>query len=166
MHSRSLSILIEIHFLLTVGRSYQNQFEQRRNDLRLKTDVEFFVNVSNSGADNERDFLFYMGNLEETYKKIPNSYTDDYMAIQVGKIWTCKWNNCQGLIGSWSLAIALIRIRIYHALNFEWFVGSFIKNRIARIGIRKSILCAIFFILGLLNFTLYTWQSVYSIVLN
>ena len=42
------------------------------------------MNVSNSGADNERDFLFYMGNLEETYKKIPNSYTDDYMAVQVG----------------------------------------------------------------------------------
>ena len=46
--------------------------------------MEFYVNVSNSGADNERDFLFYMGNLEETYKKIPNSYTDDYMAVQVG----------------------------------------------------------------------------------
>ena len=35
--------------------------------------------------ENERDFLFYMGNLEETYKRIPNTLTDDYMALQVDK---------------------------------------------------------------------------------
>ena len=54
-------------------------------DLALKTDVSFYMNISNSGEDNERDFLFYLGNLEETYKKIPSTLTDDYMALQVGK---------------------------------------------------------------------------------
>ena len=69
----------------TRGSNLELQTPDTIEDLALKTDVEFFVNISNSGDDNERDFLFYMGNLEETSKKIPNTLTDDYMAVQIGK---------------------------------------------------------------------------------
>ena len=42
------------------GSNLEVQTPAHIEDLSLKTDVEFYVNVSNSGTDNERDFLFYM----------------------------------------------------------------------------------------------------------
>ena len=58
-------------------------------ELTTKTDVSFYVNRSSeaggSGKSDDRAFLFYMGHLEETNKKIPQVITDDYMAVQVLK---------------------------------------------------------------------------------
>ena len=60
-------------------------------DLGTKTHVSFFVKGvgRNEEGDeektDERAFLFYMGHLEGTMKKIPSVTTDDYMALQVLK---------------------------------------------------------------------------------
>ena len=59
-------------------------------DLGTKTEVSFYVKgvgLSEYGAeDNDaRSFLFYMGHLVGTMKKIPQLLTDDYMALQVLK---------------------------------------------------------------------------------
>ena len=59
-------------------------------DLGTKTEVSFYVKgvgLSEDGAeDNDaRAFLFYMGHLVGTMKKIPQLLTDDYMALQVLK---------------------------------------------------------------------------------
>jgi len=61
-------------------------------DLATKTDVSFYVSGVGSsddgiddGKSDERAFLFYLGNLEGTNKKIPQCLTDDYMAIQILK---------------------------------------------------------------------------------
>ena len=67
------------------GSNLELQVPPIVEDLALKTDVSFFANISNSGEDNERDFMFYMGSLEDTYKQVPTTRTDDYMALQVGK---------------------------------------------------------------------------------
>ena len=65
------------------GSSLELQVPPVVEDLGLKTDVSLYVNISNSGTSNERDFLFYLGNLKDTYMKIPNTNSDDYMALQV-----------------------------------------------------------------------------------
>ena len=64
----------------TTGSNLELQTPEHIEDLALKTDVSFYTNISDKA---ETDFLFYMGNLEETYKLIPTSLTDDFMAIQV-----------------------------------------------------------------------------------
>ena len=60
-------------------------------DLGTKTHVSFYVqgvgynDTADGDISDERAFLFYMGHLEGTMKKVPQLITDDYMAIQVLK---------------------------------------------------------------------------------
>jgi hypothetical protein len=71
----------------TRGSHLELELPPNLPDLATKTDVSFFVNVSQpaGGGGEERAFFFYVGNLEDTYKKIPNALTDDYLALQVVK---------------------------------------------------------------------------------
>jgi len=69
----------------TRGSHLELELPSNLPDLAAKTDVSFFVNVTNPGNSEERAFFFYMGNLEDTHKRIPNTLTDDYMAVQVVK---------------------------------------------------------------------------------
>ena len=59
-------------------------------ELGTKTHVSFYVQGVGHSDDSddstdERAFLFYMGHLEGTMKKVPQLITDDYMALQVLK---------------------------------------------------------------------------------
>ena len=60
-------------------------------DLGTKTHVSFFVKGVGQNEDGDEDtteeraFLFYMGHLKDTMKKIPQLITDDFMALQVLK---------------------------------------------------------------------------------
>ena len=58
-------------------------------DLATKTDVSFYVKGVGATNDtteaNDRAFMFYLGNLEGTSKKLPKVVSDDFMAIEVMK---------------------------------------------------------------------------------
>ena len=69
----------------TRGSHLELELPPNLPDLATKTEVGFFVNVSQPAGGEERAFFFYLGNLEDTHKKIPNALTDDYLAVQVVK---------------------------------------------------------------------------------
>ena len=56
-------------------------------DLATKTDISFYVKGVGATNDtteaNDRAFMFYLGNLEGTSKKLPKVVSDDFMAIEV-----------------------------------------------------------------------------------
>ena len=73
------------------GSTLEIKNPENLEDLGTKTHVSFFVKGVGRNEDgdeektDERAFLFYMGHLEGTMKKIPSVTTDDYMALQVLK---------------------------------------------------------------------------------
>lgn len=74
------------------GSTLELKNPENLEDLATKTDVSFYVSgvgSSDDGQDedknDERAFLFYLGNLVGTNKKIPQVLTDDYLAIQILK---------------------------------------------------------------------------------
>ena len=72
------------------GSTLQLTNPDNLGDLGTKTEVSLYVKgvgLSEDGAEDYdvRAFLFYMGHLMGTMKKIPQLLTDDYMALQVLK---------------------------------------------------------------------------------
>lgn len=57
-------------------------------EMALKTDVNFYFNISRSARGEA--FMFYLGNVLGTHTKLPMTSTDDYMAVEVVQGGKCK----------------------------------------------------------------------------
>jgi hypothetical protein len=74
------------------GSTLELKNPDNMEDLATKTDVSLFVSGVGKGDEgveeeknDERAFIFYIGNLIGTNKRIPQVLTDDYLALQILK---------------------------------------------------------------------------------
>ena len=73
----------------SLGSTLELKNPENLEDLATKTDISFYVKgvgATNDTAEaSDRAFMFYLGNLEGTSKKLPKVLSDDFMAIEVMK---------------------------------------------------------------------------------
>ncbi|TRY60964.1 hypothetical protein TCAL_05712 [Tigriopus californicus] len=71
------------------GSNLEVETPEILDELAINTQISAYFNVSRA-SDDDRAFLLYIGNEEDTHSKMPHTSTDDYMALEVVEGGFCK----------------------------------------------------------------------------
>lgn len=80
---------MQVGMQFTQGSSVELHNPDHLEELSVETEISLYANVSRQN-ENDRAFLFYLGNVVDTYTKMPHTSTDDFIALEIMQGGICK----------------------------------------------------------------------------